>query len=60
MDSLEQRIREQAYHIWMEEGCPEGQADAHWEQARRVLSASDSSLREAVTKSRWKLCSHLV
>jgi hypothetical protein len=42
MDWLEERIREQAYHIWKEEGCPEGRAEAHWEQARRVLSPNDS------------------
>jgi hypothetical protein len=42
MDWLEQRIREQAYHIWKDEGCPEGRAEAHWEQARRVLSPNDS------------------
>ena len=42
MDRLEERIREQAYHIWKEEGCPEGRAEAHWEQARRVLSPHDA------------------
>jgi hypothetical protein len=42
MDWLEERIREQAYHIWKEEGCPDGRAEAHWEQARRVLSPTDS------------------
>jgi Protein of unknown function (DUF2934) len=42
MDRLEERIREQAYHIWKEEGCPEGRAEAHWEEARRVLSPNDS------------------
>jgi glucuronate isomerase len=45
MDSLEERIREQAYHIWKEEGCPEGRAEAHWEQARRVLFPYDSQAR---------------
>jgi glucuronate isomerase len=42
MNWLEDRIKEQAYHIWKEEGCPEGRAEAHWEQARRVLSPNDS------------------
>ena len=41
MNWLEERIREQAYHIWKEEGCPEGRAEAHWEQARHVLSPND-------------------
>jgi hypothetical protein len=34
MDSdLEQRIRERAYEIWENEGCPEGRTDEHWQQA---------------------------
>lgn len=36
---LEQEIRVQAYYLWNEEGCPDGQADKHWhcalEQNRR-------------------------
>ncbi len=24
------RIREHAYFLWLEEGCPEGQAERHW------------------------------
>ena len=29
MDRLEERIREQAYHIWKEEGCPEAVSYTH-------------------------------
>jgi len=32
-DDLEQRIRERAYEIWENEGCPEGRGDEHWQQA---------------------------
>jgi len=32
-DELEQRIRERAYEIWENEGCPEGRGDEHWLQA---------------------------
>lgn len=32
-DDLEQRIRERAYEIWENEGCPEGRGDEHWRQA---------------------------
>jgi len=32
-DDLEQRIRERAYEIWENEGCPEGRGSEHWEQA---------------------------
>jgi len=31
--NLEQRIRERAYEIWEEEGCPEGRGDEHWQRA---------------------------
>ena len=34
---LEERIRLRALEIWREEGCPEGRAREHWEQAEREL-----------------------
>jgi Protein of unknown function (DUF2934) len=41
MQDLEQAIRERAYSIWIESGCPDGSADEHWLAAQReVLSAS--------------------
>ena len=41
MQDLEQAIRERAYHLWMEGGCQDGQADAHWLVAQReILGAS--------------------
>ena len=44
MQDLEQSIRERAYHLWMESGCPDGNAEAHWLAAQReVLSASVST-----------------
>ena len=24
------RVRERAYFLWLEEGCPDGQAERHW------------------------------
>ena len=36
---LEERIRLRALEIWREEGCPEGRAREHWEQAERELGA---------------------
>ena len=29
-----QRFREIAYHLWQEEGCPEGEALRHWFSAK--------------------------
>jgi Protein of unknown function (DUF2934) len=30
MQDLEQTIRERAYHLWIEGGRNDGNADAHW------------------------------
>jgi Protein of unknown function (DUF2934) len=39
-DDLEQSIRERAYHLWIEGGCQDGHAGAHWFAAQReVLGA---------------------
>ncbi len=44
MQDLEQTIRERAYHLWVEAGRLDGEADAHWLAAQReVLSASLST-----------------
>ena len=44
MQDLEQSIRERAYHLWIDSGCPDGNAEAHWLAARReVLSATVST-----------------
>ena len=41
MQDLEQAIRERAYHLWMDGGCQDGQADAHWFVAQQeILAAS--------------------
>jgi hypothetical protein len=41
MQDLEQAIRERAYHLWIESGREDGNADGHWLVAQReVLSAS--------------------
>jgi hypothetical protein len=41
MQDLEQAIRERAYHLWIESGQEDGNADGHWLVAQReILSAS--------------------
>lgn len=45
MQELEQAIRERAYHLWVADGCNDGNADAHWLTAQReVLASSLSSI----------------
>ncbi len=34
MDDLEQRIRERAFLLWEEAGCPEDRAEEFWLRAR--------------------------
>ncbi|PGH53974.1 hypothetical protein CRT60_29520 [Azospirillum palustre] len=36
---VEQRIRDRAYAIWLEEGCPHGRDADHWAQAERAVLA---------------------
>jgi hypothetical protein len=40
----ERLIRERAYQIWVDEGRPEGRADAHWEQAEKEIASEDKRL----------------
>lgn len=37
---VQQRIRERAYAIWLEEGCPHGRDSDHWLQAEQDITAS--------------------
>ena len=49
MQDIEQATRERAYQLWIESGCPDGHADAHWLTAQReVLSASLSEIGRVV------------
>ena len=40
MLNTDQIIRERAYHLWMQEGCPEGRADYHWHLAHQEVLSS--------------------
>jgi hypothetical protein len=33
------RIREVAYFLWLEEGCPEGEAERHWLAAETLVES---------------------
>lgn len=41
MSDIEQRIRERAYRIWLEEGCPEGRELDHWDMASELVAIED-------------------
>jgi hypothetical protein len=40
-DNREQRIRETAYRLWEQDGRPHGQADRHWDLARKLAENSE-------------------
>jgi trehalose synthase-fused probable maltokinase len=39
----ENELRERAYYLWEAAGCPDGQADEHWAQARKEAGLPDAS-----------------
>jgi hypothetical protein len=54
MPDLEQTIRERAYHLWIEDGCREGVADAHWLAAQREILCASLSTFARVTAEQPK------
>ena len=42
MDNFEDRVRDRAYRLWVEEGCPEGRSDIHWDKARELVAIEDN------------------
>ena len=40
----EQRIPEKPYQIWIDEGRPEGRANAHWDMATELVSIEENQL----------------
>ena len=47
MPNLEEAIRERAYHLWIADGQPEGNADVYWLSAQReILTTSLEGSRE--------------
>jgi hypothetical protein len=41
-DQREDKIRQRAHQIWIEEGQPEGQDAEHWERATRELEKGNA------------------
>jgi general stress protein YciG len=48
----EERVRQRAHEIWEEAGRPDGQHDAHWEQARREIGAEGGEPAPAETSDK--------
>jgi hypothetical protein len=39
MTDRDDQIREIAYFLWLQAGCPEGEAEQHWRDAEALLDA---------------------
>jgi hypothetical protein len=53
MQDLEQAIRERAYHLWVADGRPEGNAEVYWLSAQReILTTSLSSTETSASPSK--------
>jgi hypothetical protein len=48
MTDTDERIRQRAYQLWQQEGCPEGRETAHWEKPRELVAIEDNQM--ATTK----------
>jgi len=57
MDDREQRIRELAYFIWLEEGRPEGQRSGTGEKRRESSSSRRPNRRTPEARSRRAIMS---
>jgi hypothetical protein len=38
----EHRIRTKAFYIWLDEGCPEGRAEIHWDMATELVAIGEN------------------
>jgi Protein of unknown function (DUF2934) len=47
MTDRDDRIRELAYFLWLEEGCPEGQAERHWQAAEILFDSGHLERKRA-------------
>jgi hypothetical protein len=49
-----EQIRQRAYKIWMDEGCPEGRAEIHWEMAQKLVADENKGAAEATPATKYE------
>ena len=49
------RIREVAYFLWLEEGCPEGEEERHWTTAEALLESEPAQRGESEPERRKRI-----
>src|SRR5829696_2843582 len=42
MQDFDERVKQRAYRLWVEEGCPEGRSDVHWDRARELVADEEN------------------
>jgi Protein of unknown function (DUF2934) len=42
MDDFNERVRQRAHRLWVEEGYPEGRSEIHWQKARELVAIEDN------------------
>jgi hypothetical protein len=42
MDDFDDRVKQRAYRLWVEEGCPEGRSEVHWDKARELVAVEEN------------------
>jgi hypothetical protein len=42
MDDFDDRVKQRAYRLWVEEGCPEGRSEIHWDKARELVAVEEN------------------
>jgi hypothetical protein len=52
LQDLEQTIRERAYHLWVADGCRDGEPERHWLAAERDILATLAVTAPAAPKGR--------
>ena len=53
-DNLEHLIRARAHQLWEQEGRPDGRADDHWREARKLVEVEGMKQPIAKTAARSK------
>jgi len=42
MDNFHERVRQRAYRLWVEEGCPQDRSEVHWDKARELVAIEEN------------------
>ena len=46
------RIRNCAYQIWLDEGCPDGKSKEHWDKAREMVETEGEDRADKASKKK--------